>query len=129
MLADVTLSLGDYGVFAVMMATSMAVPAALLGFIVKANRQEQADMRGEVKTLHKRADRLTGDKVSREDWLRDSTRTEHKLDRVLENQAKLSATVDAHIGLAAPMERIASAMERTVRKDTHGREEAADGGN
>jgi hypothetical protein len=118
------LQLGDYAALAGMILACVGTPLGLLmaqtRTMHRENRAALADLRGEVAKLDERLVDVETQKVSHGDWVRVTQSQVSRLNRMSEQMAELGGKLDATIGIAPGVQRIADALSRRAEGEGEG---------
>jgi hypothetical protein len=110
------LQAGDYATLAGILMTCVGAPLGLLiaqtRSMHRENRQALAEIRADVARLDERLVGVETQKVSHGDWVRVTQSQVSRLNRMSEQMAELGGKLDATIGIAPGVQRIADAISR-----------------
>jgi len=111
-IADITLSLSDYGVLGGMLTAATAVLATLLLAQAKGQNRRIDVVEASVRDLEK-------NKADKHEWAREALVTRNKLDDVNRAMARIEGKIDTSFGVAAAVSRIAEELKKS-RENGHG---------
>lgn len=126
-LAEVTLSLGDYGALGGMFATVVGIATTLLIVNIRGLGQRIDVIEHRVAKVEKckadaadvlRLEDVQKDKADRRDWLRESVSTRLKVERVGEQVTALHSKLDAEFSMATVMAQLVGVAKELVEKKT-----------